>query len=108
MDEIGEIARTVAVFRDNSLERRKLREEQTAAAAAAIEQRKAELRSFVDEFQTSVGGILDKVLNSSGEFERVAKQLTETARTTAGPFGPVGERIRDRIRARPLGGHGLR
>ncbi len=87
MDEIGEIARTVAVFRDNSLERRKLREEQTAAAAAAVEQRKAELRSFVDEFQTSVGGILDKVLNSSGEFERVAKQLTETARTTAGLSG---------------------
>jgi methyl-accepting chemotaxis protein len=87
MDEIGEIARTVAVFKNNSMERRRLRDEQTAAAAAAVEQRKAELRGFVDEFQTSVGGILDKVLNSSGEFERVAKQLTETARTTAGLSG---------------------
>ncbi|MBR1197620.1 Cache 3/Cache 2 fusion domain-containing protein [Bradyrhizobium sp. AUGA SZCCT0240] len=87
MDEIGEIARTVAVFKNNSLERRRLRDEQTAAASAAAEQRKAELRGFVDEFQTSVGGILDKVLNSSGEFERVAKQLTETARTTAGLSG---------------------
>src|SRR5207245_139832 len=73
MDEIGEIARTIAVFKNNSIERRKLREEQAAAAAAAVEQRKAELRSFVDEFQTSVGGIIDKVLKSSGEFERVAK-----------------------------------
>jgi methyl-accepting chemotaxis protein len=87
MDEIGEIARTVVVFKNNSLERRKLREEQTAAMAAAVEQRKAELRGFVDEFQASVGGILDKVLNSSSEFERVAKQLTETARTTAGLSG---------------------
>src|SRR5882672_2457419 len=87
MDEIGEIARTVAVFKNNSIERRRLREEQTAAAAAAIEQRKAELRAFVDEFQASVGGTLDKVLNSSGEFERVARQLTETARTTAGLSG---------------------
>jgi len=87
MDEIGEIARTVVVFKNNSLERRKLREEQTAATAAAVEQRKSELRGFVDEFQTSVGGILDKVLNSSSEFERVAKQLTETARTTAGLSG---------------------
>jgi len=84
MDEIGEIARTVAVFKSNSLERRKLREEQSAASAAAVEQRKSELRGFVDEFQTSVGGILNKVLSSSGEFERVARQLTETARTTAG------------------------
>jgi methyl-accepting chemotaxis protein len=87
MDEIGEIARTVAVFKNNSLERRKLREEQAAATVASIEQRKAELRGFVDEFQTSVGGILDKVLNSSGEFERVARQLTETARTTASLSG---------------------
>ncbi|MGH6710943.1 MAG: methyl-accepting chemotaxis protein [Bradyrhizobium sp.] len=86
-DEIGEIARTVAVFKNNSMERRRLRDEQTAASAAAVEQRKAELRGFVDEFQTSVGGILDKVLNSSSEFERVAKQLTETARTTAGLSG---------------------
>jgi methyl-accepting chemotaxis protein len=87
MDEIGEIARTLAVFKNNSVERRRMRDEQTAAAAAAAEQRKSELRHFVDEFQTSVGSILDKVLNSSGEFERVARQLTETARTTAGLSG---------------------
>ena len=83
-DEIGEIARTVAVFRSNSLERRRMRDEQTATAAAAAEQRKAELRSFVDEFQTGVGGIIDHVMSSSGEFEQIARQLTETARSTAG------------------------
>jgi methyl-accepting chemotaxis protein len=82
-DEIGEIARTIAVFKNNSQERQRMRSEQAAAAAAATEQRKAELRMFVDEFQTGVGGIIDKVLNSSGEFERVARQLTETARSTA-------------------------
>ena len=82
-DEIGEIARTVAVFRNNSLERQRLRSEQTAAAAAAADQRKAELSRFVDSFETSVGGILDHVLDSSGEFERVARSLTETARSTA-------------------------
>ena len=86
-DEIGEIARTLAVFKNNSVERRRLRDEQIAASTAAAEQRKSELRGFVDEFQTSVGTILDKVLNSSGEFERVARQLTETARTTAGLSG---------------------
>ncbi|MBR0752796.1 Cache 3/Cache 2 fusion domain-containing protein [Bradyrhizobium jicamae] len=83
-DEIGEIARTVAVFKNNSLERRKMRDEQTAAAVAATEQRKVELRRFVDAFQSGVGGILDKVLTSSSEFERVASQLTDAARTTAG------------------------
>lgn len=82
-DEIGEIARTVAVFKSNSLERARLRSEQAEAAAAAVEQRKADLRNFVGEFRGSVGGILDKVLQSSGEFERVARQLTDNARSTA-------------------------
>jgi methyl-accepting chemotaxis protein len=82
-DEIGEIARTVAVFKSNSLERARMRSEQAEAAAAAAEQRKADLRNFVGEFRSGVGGILDKVLHSSGEFERVARQLTDTARSTA-------------------------
>ncbi|MGY8711033.1 Cache 3/Cache 2 fusion domain-containing protein [Bradyrhizobium sp. 18BD] len=82
-DEIGEIARTVAVFKSNSLERARLRSEQTAATAAAAEQRKAELRNFVEQFRGSVGGILDKVLTSSGEFGRAARQLTDAARSTA-------------------------
>jgi methyl-accepting chemotaxis protein len=60
-DEIGEIARTVAIFKSNSQERQRLREQQTAAAAAAAEQRKVELKSFVDEFQASVGSIIDRV-----------------------------------------------
>ncbi len=82
-DEIGEIARTVAVFKSNSLERARLRSEQVAAATAAGEQRKAELRNFVEEFRGSVGGILNKVLDSAGEFERVGRQLTDAARSTA-------------------------
>ncbi|WGD55999.1 Cache 3/Cache 2 fusion domain-containing protein [Bradyrhizobium sp. CB1650] len=82
-DEIGEIACTVAVFRSNSLERARLRSEQAAASAAAAEQRKSDLRNFVDEFRGSVGGILNRVLESSSEFERVAHRLTDTARSTA-------------------------
>jgi methyl-accepting chemotaxis protein len=82
-DEIGDIARSLAVFRNDALERRRLREEQAAGAVAAVERRKTELRGFVDAFQASVGSIIDQVLNSSGEFERVADQLTQTARTTA-------------------------
>jgi methyl-accepting chemotaxis protein len=82
-DEIGDIARSLAVFRSDALERRRFREEQVAGAVAAAERRKTELRSFVDSFQTSVGGIIDHVLSASGEFENVALQLTQTARATA-------------------------
>jgi len=57
-----------------------MRNEQAAAAAAAAEQRKAELRHFVDDFQTGVGGIIDKVMNSSGEVRAHSRQLTEKPR----------------------------
>ena len=82
-DEIGDIARTLAVFRDSSLESQRLRNEQAAAAAGAAEQRKSDLQRFVESFRARVGGIIDKVMKSSGDFEHIAKTLTETARVTA-------------------------
>ncbi|UFZ06338.1 Cache 3/Cache 2 fusion domain-containing protein [Bradyrhizobium ontarionense] len=82
-DEIGEIARSLVVFRSAASERRRMREQQTASATAAVEERKAELQRFVDSFQASIGGIIENVLSSSSEFEREARQLTQTARTTA-------------------------
>jgi methyl-accepting chemotaxis protein len=101
-DEIGEIARTLAVFRSASGERRRMHEEQKAAAEAAALQRKTELQRFVDGFQHSVGGIIDHVLNSSGEFEREARQLTQTARTTAelsGQSAGASEAASEHVRA---------
>ena len=110
VDEIGEIARTIEVFKNNVAERRRLREEQTAAAVASAEQRKSELRRFVDEFETGVGGIIDNVLTSSGEFERVARQLTETARTTAGLSGQsagASETASEHVRSAAAASHEL-
>lgn len=82
-DEIGAIARTIGVFKNNSLERRRLEAERKTAEAESTEKRKAELQNFVSEFQSNVGGIIDKVLHSSGQFESAARNLTETARSTA-------------------------
>src|SRR5213079_430768 len=48
-----------------------------------------------------VGGIIDKVLSSSGEFERVARQLTETARSTAelsGQSASASEQASEHVR----------
>jgi len=82
-DELGAIARTIGVFKNNSLERRRLEADRKTAEAESSQQRKVELQRFVNEFQTNVGGIIEKVLNSSAKFENAARNLTETARTTA-------------------------
>jgi methyl-accepting chemotaxis protein len=86
-DEIGAIARTIRVFRNNALERKQLEDEKTGNEAKASEQRKAELGRFVSEFQSAVGGVIDNLMGSSRQFEQVAGRLTETARSTASLSG---------------------
>jgi len=82
-DEIGAIARTIDVFKNNRLERRQLEAERISAEKLAVENRKAELNRFVEDFRAKVGGIIERVLNSSGQFEKDAQKLTATADSTA-------------------------
>jgi methyl-accepting chemotaxis protein len=86
-DEIGAIARTVAVFKNNRLERRELEAERVSAEKLALDRRKAELNRFVEDFRTKIGGIIERVLNSSRQFEKDAQQLSMTAHSTADMSG---------------------
>ena len=82
-DEIGAIARTVGVFKNNRIERRQLEAERISNEKLAIDRRKAELNQFVEDFRTKISGIIEQVLKSSGQFEKDAKQLSLTAHSTA-------------------------
>jgi methyl-accepting chemotaxis protein len=81
-DEIGTIARALDVFKVAAIDRKRLEEEQKAAQARVAGERRQELQRFVAEFETTVGGIIDSVSQSSKEFADVAGTLAETARTT--------------------------
>src|SRR5882672_8197427 len=82
-DEIGAIARTIDVFKNNRIERRQLEAERINAEKMATERRKADLNQFVEDFRAKIGGIIERVLNSSGQFEKDAQQLSVTAHSTA-------------------------
>jgi methyl-accepting chemotaxis protein len=82
-DEIGAIARTVSVFKNNRIERRQLEAERISNEKFAMDRRKAELNQFVEDFRTKIGGIIERVLSSSGQFEKDARQLSMTAHSTA-------------------------
>ncbi len=81
-DEIGEIARAVDVFKHAAVDRKRLEEEQKEAQARAAGERRAELQRFAAEFETTVGGIIESVSRSAGQFEDVAGKLADTARAT--------------------------
>jgi methyl-accepting chemotaxis protein len=93
-DEIGAIARTVGVFKNNRLERRQLEAERISAEKLAMDQRKAELNQFVEGFRTKIGGIIERVMNSSGRFEEDAQRLSVTAHSTAEMSGQSADASR--------------
>jgi methyl-accepting chemotaxis protein len=101
-DEIGAIARTVDVFKNNRLERRQLEAERTGAEKAAIDRRKAELNQFVEDFRAKIGGIIERVLNSAGQFEKDTQQLSVTAHSTAemsGQSASASRRASEHVRS---------
>src|ERR1700737_4221104 len=93
-DEIGMIARTVDLFKNNRIERRQLEAERISAEKLAMDRRKAELNQFVEAFRTKIGGIIEQVLNSSGQFEKDAQTLSVTAHSTAQMSGQSADASR--------------
>ncbi|GGE89904.1 HAMP domain-containing protein [Stappia taiwanensis] len=77
-DEIGAMSRTVEVFRDNALERARMRaaqEEEQAANSA----RQARVDGLIAEFRTQVQELLTSVGDTAGGMEATAQDLTRIA-----------------------------
>ncbi|MGU3422870.1 methyl-accepting chemotaxis protein [Methylobacterium sp. D54C] len=82
-DEIGAMAGSVQVFKDNLVRTRQLETETAQARLAAEEQRKAGMRQMADSFEAAVGGIIGLVSSSATELQATAQQMTATAQETA-------------------------
>ncbi len=81
-DEIGEMARAVEVFRQHGREVERLRNEHAEGEKQAAAYRKVELRRLADEFQHTVGAVVDAVSSTATQLESAAKRLAETAAVT--------------------------
>ncbi len=80
-DEVGQMARTVAVFRDAMIETNRLREEQAVVEARQVQQRKADMHGLADQFEREVGEIITLVSTAAGQLEGSAGTLSKTADT---------------------------
>ena len=79
-DEIGDLAKTVTVIRENA--EHKAREEAEAKVKQdllAAQRRKEEMIKLADDFEGAVGKIVETVSAASGELEASAGTLTTTA-----------------------------
>ena len=78
-DEIGEMARTVEVFKEAMVETNRLRAEQVETEQRQVQDRKADMHRMADNFEGAVGQIIATVSSASGELEQSAGVLTSTA-----------------------------
>jgi methyl-accepting chemotaxis protein len=78
-DEVGDMARTVEVFKKNGLEVERMREEQVVTEKRNAEQRKADMIKLANDFEGAVGEIIETVSSASTELEASAGTLTSAA-----------------------------
>src|SRR5258705_409379 len=79
-DEIGDLAKTVTIIRENA--EQKARDEAEAKATQdqiAARQRKADMIRLADDFEGAVGKIVETVSSASTELEASASTLSATA-----------------------------
>jgi len=81
-DEVGEMARSVQVFKDNAQERQRL-EEQGRATAARREERNRKIAELTSSFDGSVSNVLGVVTKAVSELESTAVSMTATAEQTS-------------------------
>jgi len=91
-DEIGEMARTVIVFRDNMIEREKLAAIQTESGRAQ-EERSSTISLMIAEFKHSIENVLGKLRAASTKLEMSSSDLNQAADTMSSEAQTAERRV---------------
>ena len=82
-DEVGEMAATVQVFKDNALEMERLKVEQKEAEQRASEEKRKAMHQLGSDFEASVGEVVQTVSSAATEMESTAASMSATAEETS-------------------------
>jgi methyl-accepting chemotaxis protein len=99
-DEIGAMAATVQVFKDNVIRIRGLEAIEAEAQERAASQRRAEMESLAGDFERSVNGIVRSVATAAAAMQTTAQSMTATASDAsarAATVGAASERSSDNV-----------
>jgi methyl-accepting chemotaxis protein len=88
-DEVGEMARTVQVFKDNALRVREMEREQAEAKARAEADRKRGMHEMADRFESAVMGLVKGVSSQSSEMQATAQAMSAGAEQTSAQAATV-------------------
>lgn len=81
-DEIGAIAAATEVFKSQALDMKKLEEQQAENERQTRESRRIETERLADEFERTMGAVVESVGTSSSQLEQDAQKLAASAMDT--------------------------
>jgi methyl-accepting chemotaxis protein len=81
-DELGVMAKTVSVFRQNALDRRDLLAAQAEQEKKAADERRQAMLNLAKTFEQSVGGVLTSVGAATDQLLSIAQSLSANAKQT--------------------------
>ena len=80
-DEIGAMARAVEVFKQNAIENRRMTEAKMKEQAAR-DRRQAAMDGHIQDFGTSVSGVMESLGQSASKMHMAANEMSEAAKRT--------------------------
>ena len=89
-DEVGAMASTVQIFKDNALRIRGLEKVEAETQARAAAERRAAMESIASDFERSVTGIVRSVSTAAAGMQSTAQSMTATASDASARAATVG------------------
>jgi methyl-accepting chemotaxis protein len=88
-DEIGQMAKSLEVFKDNALAVQRLQSEQTELAKQAEQEKRQALYAMADGFEGRVGGVVDAVSHAAHAMQDTASLIATNVSGTQQQAGAV-------------------
>ncbi len=82
-DEIGAMARAVEVFKDNAIQNSAMAAQQEQRQKQAEEEKRTLMLKMADDFDGSVGGIVETVAQASSELQSTAQAMANISEETS-------------------------
>jgi len=89
-DEVGAMAATVQIFKDNAVRIRGLEQAEAETQARAATERRATMESLANDFERSVNGIVRSVATAAAGMQTTAQSMTATASDASARAATVG------------------
>ena len=89
-DEVGAMAATVQIFKDNAVRVRELEKSEADTRAGAANERRAVMENIANDFERSVNGIVRSVSMAAAGMQSTAESMTATASDASAHAATVG------------------